>query len=76
MNWLQRIFCQHTGGIAFVRNLYGDQIVQHGYKRSEWKCKRCGRAIFEDALNGSAPPSQDVCEAARAASAHGKGGQG
>jgi len=26
----------------FVRNIYGDEIIQRGYRRSIWRCTRCG----------------------------------
>jgi hypothetical protein len=50
MNWLKRLFCRHQA-VAFVRNIYGDEINEWGGKRSIWKCKRCGAAVPEAYLN-------------------------
>jgi len=49
--FLKRLFCMHRGGVAFVRNIYGDEINRSGGKRSIWVCKRCGGFIFEPYLN-------------------------
>lgn len=54
---LRRLLCRHTGGVAFVRNIYGDEINSWGGKRSLWACKRCGRLLASARLN---PPSTDV----------------
>jgi len=48
MNWLKRLFCKHQ--FAWVRNLYGDQIIEWGYKRSVWKCDHCGKLEGRDEL--------------------------
>jgi hypothetical protein len=51
MNWLRRLFCRHKGGNpAFVRNLYGDQIIEWGWKRSVWRCEHCGSLFGRDDL--------------------------
>lgn len=49
MNFLQRLFCRHN--FEFVRNLYGDQIIGWGYKRSVWKCSHCGKQQGRDKLH-------------------------
>lgn len=41
MSLLKRLFCKHS--FEFLRNLYGDQIIEWGYQRSVWKCTRCGK---------------------------------
>lgn len=48
MNFFKRLFCRHH--FAHVRNLYGDQIVAWGYKRSVWRCDKCGKSEGRDAL--------------------------
>lgn len=53
--FFKRLFCFHRGGVAFVRNIYGDEIYEWGGKRSIWRCKRCGGRILEKWLN---PPFQ------------------
>lgn len=52
MNWLKRLLCRHEA-LAFVRNLYGDQIIEWGWKRSLWRCKRCKSLVPLDQLNVS-----------------------
>ena len=49
MWFLKRLFCTHN--FEFVRNLYGDQIIEWGYKRSVWKCSKCGKLTGRDALH-------------------------
>lgn len=40
--WLPRsLFCKHEW--EFGRNIYGDEIIRAGYRRSWWRCKKCGR---------------------------------
>lgn len=38
--WIKRYFCRHE--YKFVRNIYGDEIIEYGYKRSIHKCVKCG----------------------------------
>lgn len=47
MNWLARLFCPHE--MVFVRNIYGDEILYSG-KRSVWRCQKCGKISWQDAL--------------------------
>jgi hypothetical protein len=47
--WLKRLLCSHPR-IDFVRNIYGDEIILRGMKRSEWKCAKCGALILRDEL--------------------------
>lgn len=49
MNILKRLFCKHD--YTFVRNLYGDEIRWNGWKRSIWRCKKCGKWQYRDKLN-------------------------
>lgn len=39
--FLKRLFCAHDW--KPLGNIYGDAIIIHGWNRSEWKCKRCGK---------------------------------
>lgn len=50
MNWLQRLFCRHKD-TTFVRNIYGDEIIDCGYKRSIWRCTNCGKLVLQDELH-------------------------
>lgn len=52
---IKRLLCKHEGR-TFVRNLYGDQIIHAGYKRSEWRCIKCGAWVWEDALHKEEAP--------------------
>lgn len=42
--------CQHKE-LDFVRNLYGDEIVEYGWKRSIWQCKKCGGYVYQEHLH-------------------------
>lgn len=44
MKLFKRLFCKHD--YEFVRNIYGDEIRYLGWKRSEWKCKKCGKVKY------------------------------
>lgn len=46
---IKRIFCKHD--LTFVRNIYGDEIIACGYKRSLWQCKKCGEFFYKDSLH-------------------------
>lgn len=48
MSLLKQIFCKHD--YKFIRNIYGDEIIFHGYKRSEWQCSKCGKYKYKDNL--------------------------
>jgi len=49
MNWFKRFFCEHH--FEFVRNIYGDEIIDRGWKRSIWQCNRCGKTEDRDELH-------------------------
>ena len=51
MNWVKRIFCSHR--FEFTRNIYGDEIIERGWKRSIWKCSQCGKTEDRDALHNA-----------------------
>jgi hypothetical protein len=42
-------FCKHR--YELVMNIYGDVIIHIGFKRSMWKCSKCGKVKFSDYLN-------------------------
>lgn len=48
MNIIRQLFCKHD--YKFVRNIYGDEIRYLGWKRSEWRCSKCGKLKLEDNL--------------------------
>lgn len=49
VRFLKRMFCRHE--IEFVRDIYGDEIIERGWKRSIWKCSRCGKIVMRDQLH-------------------------
>lgn len=53
MGFFKRLFCRHPEQ-EFVRNIYGDEIVDWNYKRSIWKCQYCGAVIAKDELHRAA----------------------
>ena len=40
MKFLKRLLCRHS--FEFVRNIYGDEVIERGWKRAIWRCKHCG----------------------------------
>ena len=47
---LKSSFCSHE--YLWVRNVYGDEIYMTGkWKRSWWKCNKCGKWQSRDYLN-------------------------
>jgi hypothetical protein len=48
MKWLTRFLCQHD--YRFIRNIWGDEIIACGYKRSIWQCSTCGKRQWRDNL--------------------------
>ncbi len=48
MTWVKRFFCAHH--FNFVRNIYGDEIIEYGWKRSIWRCYHCGKTEHRDGL--------------------------
>jgi hypothetical protein len=41
---IKQIFCKHE--YRFLRNLYGDEIMQHGHNRSVWFCIHCSKIEY------------------------------
>lgn len=50
--FFKRLFCKHYK-VTFVRNIYGDEIIERGWKRSLWKCVKCGASVPSDYLHHS-----------------------
>lgn len=50
--FIKRLFCKHYK-LTFVRNIYGDEIIAFGWKRSLWKCHHCGALVPGDYLHHS-----------------------
>lgn len=48
MSIFKRLFCKHD--YQWVRNIYGDEIIYLGLKRSEWQCSKCGKIKLEKHL--------------------------
>ena len=42
--FIKRLFCKHK--YEFVRNIHGDEIRYVGWKRSIWKCTKCGKIYY------------------------------
>ena len=38
---IKQMFCKHE--YEFESNEYGDKILEGGFHRSNWYCKKCGR---------------------------------
>jgi hypothetical protein len=49
IRFIKRLFCRHTER-DFVRNIYGDEIIEYGWKRSIWRCAKCGKLVYSDRL--------------------------
>lgn len=45
--FFKQLFCPHV--FIFDRNIYGDEIIYSGWKRSIWQCKFCEkRRAYDD----------------------------
>ena len=53
LKFIKSLFCKHADA-QFVRNIYGDEIISWGYKRSLWRCPKCGSLVAKDALQKEA----------------------
>jgi hypothetical protein len=49
LNFLKRLFCKHD--LDFFRNIYGDEIIERGWKRSLWRCRKCSKIIAKEELH-------------------------
>jgi hypothetical protein len=43
--FLRRLFCRHRR-LSWVRNVYGDEIILCGYRRTVMRCDYCGKSIY------------------------------
>jgi hypothetical protein len=49
---LKRLLCRHPNtGLAFVRNIHGDEINFSGGNRSIWRCGHCGSYRYKAHLH-------------------------
>lgn len=44
----KQLFCKHEW--VHTSNIYGDMIRYTGWKRSVWKCKKCGKIKYKENL--------------------------
>lgn len=63
MNWIKRIFCKHD--YEFVRNIYGDEINNGAGKRSEWRCRKCGKTIYKNEIRLDLDNTHTLCSELR-----------
>lgn len=49
MRLIRKLFCRHKEQ-TFVRNIYAEEIIRSGYKRSKWKCNNCGKYLLHSDL--------------------------
>ena len=42
--WIRRILCRHS--LAWVRNIYGDEINATRC-RTVWRCDKCGKYVYD-----------------------------
>lgn len=47
--FIKRIRCKHS--YKLLKTVHGDMIIHLGYKRSIWKCDKCGKLHFSDYLD-------------------------
>ena len=45
IKFIKQLLCNHE--YEFVRNIYGDEINHLGGKRSEYRCKKCGKITYK-----------------------------
>ena len=50
MSLFKKLLCKHE--FVFVRNIYGDEIIERGWKRSIWRCDKCGSTSLRADLHG------------------------
>ncbi len=52
--WIRALRCTHR--YEWFRNIYGDEIIYSGYKRSVWRCRFCGKYRYEDHMHDPRRP--------------------
>lgn len=45
----KRLFCKHD--FTLIRTIHGDEIIRSGWKRSIWKCSKCGKTKLSEYLD-------------------------
>ena len=48
--FIRRLLCGHTK-TTFVRNIWGDEVLYGGGKRSAWRCDSCGDIVYRNELH-------------------------
>lgn len=43
--FFRQLLCSHQARYH-IRNLYGDEIIVNGFKRSIWQCSDCGKVLY------------------------------
>lgn len=61
IKFFRQFFCKHEKEV-FVRNIYGDEILEYGWKRSIWQCEACGKYAYDPMLNTDAPEFNGIKE--------------
>ena len=46
---IRTLFCRHRR-LCWLYNLFGDQIISHGWKRTAYTCVDCGKFILKGEL--------------------------
>jgi hypothetical protein len=46
---LKRLLCKHK--YEWVRDIYGDEVRQSGWKRSIWQCSKCNKVKYMEDLH-------------------------
>lgn len=44
--FIKQLFCKHN--YQWVRNIYGDEIIDTDYYRSIWECPKCSKVQYEE----------------------------
>lgn len=57
--WLKRLLCKHKS-LNWIRNIYGDEIILRGYKRSAWRCEHCDKIFYKNKLESQQPPVMEI----------------
>lgn len=47
-SFIKRLFCNHF--YQHIRNIYGDEIIEYGWKRSIWECYHCNKIQYRDSI--------------------------
>ena len=61
IRFIKRLFCRHTER-DFVRNIYGDEIIEYGWRRSIWRCAKCSKLLYADLPHTPRTPQEAPVE--------------